>query len=59
MKLSQIVALPRNNKSRSWLPSMTNAQLTEWLGEKPARDVVLKRMAARTARLQTQQLTAQ
>lgn len=50
MKLSQIVALSRNNKSRSWCPVMTNAQLTQFFGIKPSRDLVIQRMKARRLR---------
>jgi hypothetical protein len=50
MKLSQIVALSRDNKSRSWCPVMTNAQLTQFFGAKPSRDLVLQRMNARRSR---------
>lgn len=50
MKLSQIVALSRDNKSRSWCPVMTNAQLTQFFGAKPSRDLVLQRMKTRRSR---------
>lgn len=50
MKLSQIVALSRDNKSRSWCPVMTNAQLTQFFGNKPSRDLVIQRMEARRTR---------
>ncbi|ENG4975157.1 hypothetical protein R2H46_RS13735 [Escherichia coli] len=47
MNLKNILALSRSNKSRSCIPAMTNAQLSAFFGDKPARSEILNRMKNR------------
>lgn len=49
MNLASILALPRGKDSRSWLPVMTNAELSAVFGQKLDRQVVILRMRARKA----------
>ncbi|MBW3478323.1 MULTISPECIES: hypothetical protein [Hafniaceae] len=44
MNLANILAFSRTNRSRSWIPAMTNMQLSAVFGEKPSRNEVLARM---------------
>jgi len=47
LNLSSIIAISRSNASKSWLPVMTNAQLTSVFGQKPDRQMIINRMRNR------------